>query len=120
MAQLVVVKGPLAGEAFDLDQPVVIGRSLDCQVRLDDLTVSRVHARVSRAARGFIIEDMHSGNGTFVNQDRIQEPVVLRDEDTVRISGHVFKFVERPAGKKKDISSSTLVAIEDRPPASES
>ena len=119
MPQLVAVKGPMVGNTFELGDTVVIGRSLDCQLRLDDLTVSRVHARITRTPEGMVIEDMNSGNGTYVNQNPIQEPTLLNNNDLIRVSQHVFTVVDQEE-KKPDMGSSTLVAIEDRPATGES
>lgn len=71
----------------------MLGRALDCQVHIRDLTVSRRHARISRRESGYVIEDLGSGNGTFVNE----EPVVhhnLAHGDSIRIASASFTFEE--------------------------
>ena len=72
MVQLVVVKGPLVGKTFEVTDNTIIGRSVDCQVRLDDLTVSRVHARIERRSQGYLLIDLGSKNGTHVNGQEVK------------------------------------------------
>lgn len=68
LAELIIVRGPQAGEVFVLDIPeVTIGRDPSCEVFLNDRTVSRRHAHLSlRDGRAFI-EDLGSLNGTWVD-----------------------------------------------------
>ena len=119
MAQLVVVKGPLLGRTFDIGDGAVIGRSLDCEVHLDDLTVSRMHARLTQTDKGVVVEDMHSGNGTYVGKERIEKPTLLKHNSLVGVSNHVFKFVNKQVKRRGGMGSSTVVAVE-RPVGKES
>ena len=74
--------GGRAGEHFLLQQEATtVGRSPDCDVFLDDVTVSRRHAQVLRRERQFFIEDAGSLNGTFLNRRRIESaPLDVGDE----------------------------------------
>ena len=84
-ALLVVKRGPNAGSRFLLDQDVTTaGRHPDSDIFLDDVTVSRRHAEFRREGGGFVVHDVGSLNGTYVQRDRIDE-VVLRDGDEVQI-----------------------------------
>jgi hypothetical protein len=60
----------------------IVGRSIECEHRLLDPTVSSYHANVLRTADGFVVIDLGSSNGTFVNGIRVQESVI-QDEDEV-------------------------------------
>ena len=62
------------------DAPVQIGR-VDCAIRLADRTVSRRHARLSYADGAFILEDLNSTGGTFINERQISGPTPVRDGD---------------------------------------
>jgi len=93
MAKMIAVRGPLKDKEFSLQDVTVLGRSFDTDVRIDDLTVSRQHAKVTRSGNGYIIEDMGSGNGTFVNGRRVSAPMPLRDNDVIKISQNLFRFV---------------------------
>src|SRR5215207_4402269 len=65
--------GGRAGEHFLLEQDsTTVGRSPDCDIFLDDVTVSRRHALLKRDDGQFLIEDQGSLNGTFVNRRRIE------------------------------------------------
>jgi len=87
--------GGRAGETFlPTDERTMIGRSPDCDVFLDDVTVSRRHAVVIRDEEGFLIEDQGSLNGTFLNRRRI-ERARLEDGDEVQIGKYRLTFLAR-------------------------
>ena len=68
LAELTIVRGPSTGERFILDNPeVTIGRDPNCEVFLNDRTVSRRHAHLSIQGGRAIIEDLGSLNGTWVD-----------------------------------------------------
>ena len=84
-ALLVVLRGPNAGSRFLLDTDIVsAGRHPDSDIFLDDVTVSRRHAQFRRSDEGFVVVDVGSLNGTYVNRDRIDE-VVLTNGDEVQV-----------------------------------
>jgi hypothetical protein len=71
-ALLVVKRGPNAGSRFLLDQDITTaGRHPDSDIFLDDVTVSRRHAEFRREGGGFVVHDVGSLNGTYVNRQRI-------------------------------------------------
>jgi len=87
--------GGRAGEHFKLDQErTTIGRSPECDIFLDDVTVSRRHAVVMRRGEMFAIEDQGSLNGTFVNRRRI-ETGELEDDDELQIGKYRLVFLAR-------------------------
>ena len=87
--------GGRTGEAFSLDRPqTTIGRSPDCDIFLDDVTVSRRHAVVAPGDDGFTIEDLGSLNGTFLNRSRIDRGV-LDNGDEVQIGKYRLIFLAR-------------------------
>jgi pSer/pThr/pTyr-binding forkhead associated (FHA) protein len=84
-ALLLVLRGPNAGSRFLLDTDVVTaGRHPDSDIFLDDITVSRRHAELRRTAQGYVVRDVGSLNGTYVNRDRI-DSVLLNNGDEVQI-----------------------------------
>jgi FHA domain/zinc-ribbon domain len=84
-ALLVVQRGPSAGSRFLLDtDEVTAGRHPDSEIFLDDVTVSRRHAVFRRTSDGYLVADVGSLNGTYVNRDRIDE-VLLSSGDEVQI-----------------------------------
>jgi serine phosphatase RsbU (regulator of sigma subunit) len=93
MAQLRVAVGPHAGKLYDLNRPVtVMGRHPNCDIVVDASSVSRYHAQVLARDNGFYVEDLKSRNGTFVNEQRIENQRQLVDLDHVRICDLVFVF----------------------------
>jgi pSer/pThr/pTyr-binding forkhead associated (FHA) protein len=85
--------GGRAGEHFLLQQEsITVGRSPECDIFLDDVTVSRRHALVKQANGGFLIEDQGSLNGTFLNRRRI-ESAPLEDGDEVQIGKYKLTFL---------------------------
>jgi pSer/pThr/pTyr-binding forkhead associated (FHA) protein len=94
-AILVVQTGPDSGGRYLLDtQVVTAGRHADSDIFLDDITVSRRHAEFVRTSAGYVVRDVGSLNGTYVNRDRIDE-IALHDGDEVQIGK--FRLVYRVA-----------------------
>ncbi len=90
-AVMVVMRGSKAGSRFVLDEPVTTaGRHPDSDIFLDDITVSRRHAEVIRTADGYLVRDVGSLNGTYVNRERIDESD-LASGDEVQVGK--FKLV---------------------------
>jgi hypothetical protein len=85
--------GGRAGEHFvPQEDRTTIGRSPDCDIFLDDVTVSRTHALLLRNDGSFVIEDQGSLNGTFVNRNRI-ESVALAADDEVQVGKYRMTFL---------------------------
>jgi HD-GYP domain-containing protein (c-di-GMP phosphodiesterase class II) len=91
MERLVVLSGPLEGQAIAIEGVVSIGRSPDNSLQLDDLQVSRKHAQVERTSRGTILRDLGSGNGTYVGTRRILE-YKLSNGDLIQIGSQQLRY----------------------------
>jgi pSer/pThr/pTyr-binding forkhead associated (FHA) protein len=91
---LKVTNGTQAGVAVPLGAGILIGRSGDCQLILDDDYASTRHARLTLTPSGYQVEDLGSTNGTFVNNQRISTPTPLGLEDGLRI-GRTLMSLER-------------------------
>jgi FHA domain len=93
-ALVVRAGGGRAGETFHPSgERTRIGRSPECEIFLDDVTVSRNHAVLVERGGGFTVEDQGSLNGTFVNRHRI-ESVRLENGDELQIGKYRMTFVE--------------------------
>lgn len=80
--------------------PVCIGRGEECQLRLDDPLISRLHARVWASGRRLFLTDEGSTNGTFLNETPVQGTVRLRPEDVVRVgSTRLYVLASGQAGR---------------------
>jgi pSer/pThr/pTyr-binding forkhead associated (FHA) protein len=96
-ALLLVKRGPNAGSTFLLeDERTTTGRRPDSDVFLDDVTVSRNHARIERRGDSFFVQDDGSLNGTYVNGERVEE-TKLASGDEIQIG--MFKLVFFAAGE---------------------
>ena len=88
--------GGRAGEYFTPEsERTTIGRSPDCSIFLDDVTVSRKHAVLVQRNGETLIEDLGSLNGTFVNRRRIDAETRLESGDEVQIGKYRLSFITK-------------------------
>lgn len=93
MAVLVVRRGPNQGSTFVLDRTVTsLGRHPESDIFLDDVTVSRRHAEITRSDRGYEVRDAGSLNGTYVDHERV-DVAPLRDLNELQVGRFVLTFV---------------------------
>lgn len=92
VAQLGIANGDLAGTVLLLtDAEYTIGRQADNTIQITDLGISGHHSRIFRGPDGYIIEDLKSRNGTWLNGTRIFH-AVLQNNDQIRIGATDFKY----------------------------
>ena len=97
VAALMVRRGPDEGARFVLDgSGLEIGRAAEANIFLDDVTVSRRHALLSPSPQGWVLEDVGSLNGTYVNRAILTAPAVLQGGDEVQIGKYRFVYVVAP------------------------
>ena len=100
MALLVVRRGPNAGARFLLDHDVTTsGRHPDSDIFLDDVTVSRRHAEFRREGGDFVVVDVGSLNGTYVNREPV-DTAMLANGDEVQIGKFRLVFLTGPRGNR--------------------
>jgi sigma-B regulation protein RsbU (phosphoserine phosphatase) len=70
----------------------VIGRHPDCDIQLQSNTISRRHARISGDSSQFYVEDLGSGNGTFVNGQKVDVRTAINNQDRVKFGPLLLRF----------------------------
>lgn len=113
--------GPLAGLSFGVQRPLMLGRSLDCDIAVVSPQVSRNHARLDLEGGQLEIEDLGSANGTVVNGKQVKGRCKLRNEDEVRFHDIVFRVTENYSGQRSEIEAMNQTTFIDRttPPSAE-
>lgn len=95
-ATLSIVKGPQVGNVFRLSaDTLTIGRSPQCDIFLNDMTVSRDHATLNRTPQGYQIMDADSFNGLWVNNINVKD-ALLKDGDVVQIGTFCLVYQATP------------------------
>ncbi|MBC8113098.1 MAG: FHA domain-containing protein, partial [Candidatus Saccharimonas sp.] len=93
----------------------VMGRHPECTFQINSNMVSRKHAKVVKKGDEFVIEDMGSGNGTFVNAKKIEGPTPLSHDDRIKLGPILLRFEGAPGAAPKPESKPVAAAS---PPAS--
>ena len=88
--QLVVVRagqsGVAVGKSFPLGPSNVLGRSLEnCEIALNDSFLSSQHARLELQGDTWVLEDLRSTNGTFVNDMEVRDSAIVEEGDIIRV-----------------------------------
>ncbi|MFH2038430.1 MAG: FHA domain-containing protein [Chloroflexota bacterium] len=96
--QFVMRSGPTPGKVFPLEgHEIMIGRETSCNIMINDTEVSRKHARLIRQSMGYLLEDLGSTNGTFINGQRLLEPLLLHGGESVSLSENIILDYESTA-----------------------
>ncbi|MEW5941691.1 MAG: FHA domain-containing protein, partial [Chloroflexota bacterium] len=88
--QFVMRSGPMPGVTFPLEgDQLIIGRDASSSIAINDAEISRKHSRLSFQGGKYVLEDLGSTNGTFVNGQRLAGPVVLKPGDVVSLGEQI-------------------------------
>ena len=87
----VIFGGDVVGEFAVEEAVVVVGREATCGIHIDNLGVSRTHCQFIRRGTSYVLQDMNSANGTYVNGSRVGEHY-LNDGDEILIGKHTMKY----------------------------
>lgn len=71
---------------------IIIGRDTSAGIKLEDQRVSRKHARVEFSSRGWIVTDLNSTNGTYLNNQPLTATEFFTEKDTLRVGSHSLRF----------------------------
>jgi predicted component of type VI protein secretion system len=124
--QFVMRSGPTPGVVFPLEgEQLTIGRDSSNGVAINDAEVSRKHSRLTFQGGKFVIDDLGSTNGTFVNGQRLAGPVVLKAGDVVSLGEQIvlmYDAINSDAGatvavSRKAVPSAPPVQSYSPPPA---
>jgi sigma-B regulation protein RsbU (phosphoserine phosphatase) len=92
MASLVLLQDGQATACPITVDETVIGRHPECQLHINSNMVSRKHARVLRNGGQFVLEDLGSGNGTFINGKKLEGPIDLKHDDRIKLGPILLRF----------------------------
>lgn len=102
MARLVVEAGADKGMVYPLTQPVsTMGRSVSNTIQIIDRRMSRHHAEILLENNEFLLKDLGSRNGTYLNEQRVEGTIALNNGDRIRVGETVVVF-ELGAGTEKE------------------
>lgn len=91
--RLVVVEpAEQRGQAFTLGAEATVGRAAGCQVTLDDSFVSQLHARVFARDGQWLVEDLGSTNGTYLNRQKVSGPMLFQLGDRLQVGNVVLEL----------------------------
>lgn len=116
--QFVMRSGPTPGVTFPLDgDQLTIGRDSTNGVAINDAEISRKHARMMFQGGKYVLEDLGSTNGTFVNGQRLAGPVVLKPGDVVSLGEQIVLMYDAIAGDAGATVAVPRKAVQAPPPA---
>ena len=113
MAKLVLLQGGEATTYPLKNLPLQIGRHPDCGIQLDSNMVSRYHAEVREEDGAFKIEDLGSGNGTFVNGKKTEGEYSLKDGDRIKLGPLLLRFEAGATAFSSSGKSTEPMAVND-------
>jgi hypothetical protein len=96
--QLLVLRagasGVAAGKTFPLGPSNIIGRSMEnCEIALNDSFLSSQHARLELQGDAWVLEDLNSTNGTFVNEIEVRDAIGVEEGDIIRVGRVEMRLV---------------------------
>jgi len=119
MAHLLVIMPDRSNSTITLgDRPIIIGREFGCDIRLEQESASRRHARIVPVEHGYRIEDLGSVNGTWVNSRRV-ESAMLRSGDRLAIQDFEALFIDDNPASRVTLSDLGTVRLHSRGGAQE-
>jgi pSer/pThr/pTyr-binding forkhead associated (FHA) protein len=108
MLRIIIKLNDSVTKEFKTDQKeIIIGRDPGCDIQIENIAVSREHARIVKGPNDYLIEDLNSSNGVFINGRKINKKFLKTGEEIV-IGKHTLQIVMEEASairKKRNIKS---------------
>ncbi len=108
MSKLVLLQGGAATPYSLTNAETVLGRHPDCTIQLESNMVSRRHAKVISAGGRYYIEDMGSGNGTYLNGQQIQGRTELKHNDRIKLGPMLLRYESADLGRASTVDIPAL------------
>lgn len=96
--RLFTIAGPNSGQTFSLPGRTLFGRGDESHVCIPDDQVSRLHAQIELTPDGYLLTDLGSTNGTYLNDKRLEQPALLHDGDSIAIGPARFLVLAAAPG----------------------
>ena len=115
VASLFVIRGRDQGKRFEIDQPTVgLGRDVSNDIQLQDTEVSRKHAELRHEDGRFSLVDLHSSNGSFVNDEQVQS-CDLRSGDRIRFGRTLMIFTGSEETSRNNLADLIHIVTDQLP-----
>jgi len=114
MAYLIVESGSNQGQQFEIRDEAVIGRHSSCDIVLAAAGMSRRQCRLFEDGGCYVVEDMKSRNGTFVNGEQVKGTRQLATNDIVNVSHYMLRFIEYESTTEETTYASSFILDDNR------
>jgi predicted component of type VI protein secretion system len=114
MAELMIRTGKHQGKKLLISEPeIMVGRDETCKIRVASKEVSRRHCLILNTPNGLVVRDLKSGNGTFVNDEPIEQETALEPGDVLRIGPLELQVPGQRKGARKSQPETSIFTEED-------
>jgi pSer/pThr/pTyr-binding forkhead associated (FHA) protein len=110
--KVVITEGPDAGNEFELEHAVILGRLDSNDIPIRDKKASREHAKIYRQGQQYAIVDLNSSNGTFVNEEQVTKRI-LEPGDEIGIGMVRMRFDDPEAEAAEKAKSEGQMSLDD-------
>lgn len=86
-------------DSYSLGDELTLGRSSSNKIVIKDPYISKNHFRITKDEDKFFIEDLNSANGTFLNGEKIEDVIILTNNDLIRVGEIEFIFLNKDVGE---------------------
>jgi len=113
MAKLILqFKGANIKEFLLEKTAITIGRDPKNDIVIDNLAVSRFHTKITQQGNNYFVEDLQSGNGTFLNEQRVEKEI-LKHNDAITVGKHTLVFMYDPVFPTTELGEAATSLLEE-------